>query len=511
MQKQAPTLGRVMVMAIFALSCFSLLLFLWSAFGGPVPLKPHGYRFEASFLEATQLAAEADVRISGVSVGKVKKIELADDGRSDATIELRQEFAPLPADTRAILRQKTLLGEIYVELTPGSAKVDALPEDGRLANTNIAPTVELDEILRSFDAKTQAGFRTWFTQLGLGVNRRGQDFNDLIAALPDFSQTTNRLVTVLNSQKRATRELIKNTGVVFDALSERDGQLSELIVNSNRVFEATASRDEQLAATFRNFPRFIDESELVLDRLVEFAGNANPVLVDLRPVGTNLSKVLVNTSKFAVDFKGLFVGLNRLVRVARKGLPAASRFLDDVAALLTELDPFLRNLNPLLEYLELDKRELNSFFANFAAATQAKSNAGVDAGVAQYLRLIPSLVPEGLSIYPQRLGSNRTNPYTSPGGYEKLAQGLDSFNTNLCGVGGFPDLAPAPAGDAAAEDLRARVLKFILNGQGDPATPTTTAAPCNKQNPFNFGGVTTDYPHVNEDPKPSNPFSILSP
>ena len=49
MQKQAPTVGRILVMAIFTLSCFGLLLYLWSAFGGPVPLKPHGYRFNASF------------------------------------------------------------------------------------------------------------------------------------------------------------------------------------------------------------------------------------------------------------------------------------------------------------------------------------------------------------------------------------------------------------------------------------------------------------------------------
>ena len=47
-------------------SCFGLLLFLWLAFGGPIPLKPKGYRFQTSFAEATQLAKEADVRISGV-------------------------------------------------------------------------------------------------------------------------------------------------------------------------------------------------------------------------------------------------------------------------------------------------------------------------------------------------------------------------------------------------------------------------------------------------------------
>src|SRR6476660_8402973 len=120
MPKQVPTLGRLLVMTIFTLSCFGLRLYLWSAFGGPVPLKPHGYRFHASFAEATQLAQEADVRISGVNVGKVKTIDLGAGGRTDATIEINDKYAPIPEDTRAILRQKTLLGETYVELTPGN-------------------------------------------------------------------------------------------------------------------------------------------------------------------------------------------------------------------------------------------------------------------------------------------------------------------------------------------------------------------------------------------------------
>ena len=54
MQKQAPTLGRLLVMVAFALSCFGLLLFLWLAFGGSIPLAPKGYRFYAAFPSATQ-------------------------------------------------------------------------------------------------------------------------------------------------------------------------------------------------------------------------------------------------------------------------------------------------------------------------------------------------------------------------------------------------------------------------------------------------------------------------
>ena len=72
METRPPTITRILIAVGFAISCFGLALFLWLAFGGPIPLKPEGYRFQVPFDEATQLAAESDVRISGVSVGKVK-------------------------------------------------------------------------------------------------------------------------------------------------------------------------------------------------------------------------------------------------------------------------------------------------------------------------------------------------------------------------------------------------------------------------------------------------------
>src|ERR1044072_1094237 len=120
METRPPTVTRILIAAGFALSCFALALFLWIAFGVPSPLKPEFYLFEVPFTEATQLAQESYVRISGVSVGKVKRIDLGDDSDAIATIEMDSKYAPIPTDTRAMLRSKTLLGETYVELTPGS-------------------------------------------------------------------------------------------------------------------------------------------------------------------------------------------------------------------------------------------------------------------------------------------------------------------------------------------------------------------------------------------------------
>ena len=154
MQKQAPTIGKLALIAVFALSCFLILTYLWTSFGGPTPISAKGYRFQADFEEATQLADNADVRISGVSVGHVKKSEQVED-KTRVEIEVDERYAPLPQDTQATLRQKTLLGETYVELTPGSKASGDLPDGGLLPATQIRPTVELDEILRALDEPTR--------------------------------------------------------------------------------------------------------------------------------------------------------------------------------------------------------------------------------------------------------------------------------------------------------------------------------------------------------------------
>src|SRR4051794_32105594 len=208
MQKQAPTLGRLLVMVGFALSCFGLLLFLWLAFGGPIPLQPKGYRFTTSFGEATQLAKEADVRVSGVPVGKVKTIETQSDGRSQAVIEIDAKYAPIPKDTKAILRQKTLLGETYVELTPGNPAGGMIAENGTLPASHVSSTVELDEIFRALDKPTRAAFQTWIQTSAQALRGRGTDINEALGNLAPFAEDTTALLRVLNSQEGGVRQLV---------------------------------------------------------------------------------------------------------------------------------------------------------------------------------------------------------------------------------------------------------------------------------------------------------------
>jgi phospholipid/cholesterol/gamma-HCH transport system substrate-binding protein len=499
-QKQAPSLPRILVMAGFALSCFGLLLFLWLAFGGPIPLQPKGYRFNVAFREAGTLSPEADVRISGVSVGKVKFID-ADKktGASDATIELDTAYAPIPKDTKAVLRQKTLLGETYVELTPGSRSAGTVPENGHLPAGAVSPTVELDEIFRAFDPKTRESFRIWMQQLALASQARGHDISDALGNLAPFAQETTSLLKILNVQQTNVQGVVRDTGEVFDALSERDGQLRALIENSNRVFATTAARNRELEETFRALPTFEQESTTTLARLTKFSKDTNPLVTQLRPAARELSPTLIQLSALAPDLKALFRDLNPLIDASKTGLPATEDFLDELHPLLANFDAPLRQLNPPLQGIGEYKDELSAFFANTVATTQATTQEG-GVGV-HYLRTSNPANPENLAVYPRRIATNRPNPYQFPDAFKSLSAGLLSYETRHCASGPLPTLVTQPQPGLPIDplslipaDLAANVQKFFF---GTTSNGAVAAPACKQQGKFPFGGEVTQYPHVN--------------
>jgi phospholipid/cholesterol/gamma-HCH transport system substrate-binding protein len=498
MIKQTPSLGRIFAMVAFTLSCFGILVFLWLSFGGSVPLQPEGYRVTVQFPEATQLAKEADVRISGVRVGRVKTIEPdSDSGLTDTVLQIDARYAPLPRDTHAVLRQKTLLGETYVELSPGSSRTgeeNIIQDGGRLPQGQVADTVQLDEILRTFDPITRQRFTTWFDQQGISARGRAAQISAVLANLTPFAEDTGDVLRVLRTQGTATRTLIRDTGEVFAALTERKGQLRDLIRNSNRTWQAIASRNEQLADTFVVFPTFLRESRATTQRVTSFARVANPLVTQLRPAARQISPTLISLDKLSPDLRGFFQDLGPLVRVSRTGLPATSQVFENTRPILRRLDPFLRELTPILDYLGLYKREIGAFFGNDSAATQALGPSFTNSSPVHYLRVMNPLNPEIMTGYQNRLGTNRYNPYTEPGAYDRLGQGqpLPVFGGYLCTSNPTP--TPPEPNEYLTTRLSDEIKRFVFGiGTGNEGR----APPCVEQAPLGrLVGQPGRYPRV---------------
>lgn len=499
METRPPTFGRIAIAAGFALSCFGLLLFLWLAFGGPVPLKPKSYRFDVHFDEASQLAVESDVRISGVSVGKVKGIELGDDGLADATIEIEAKYAPIPSDTRTMLRQKTLLGETYVELTPGSSDAPPLPEDGTLPNAQVSDAVQLDEIFRAFDEPTRAAFQNWMADAAVAFRGRGVDLNAALGNLDQFAERSDDLLTVLDTQRLAVKKLLADGGATFNAISEQPDQLRSLITNTEQVFRTTAARDQEIREIFQALPTFLDESKLTLDRLAEFSRDTNPLVTQLQPVAKQLSGTFISLQNLSPELERFFNGMDKVIPRSEAGFSSLRTILDNqLPPFLGRVEPYFDQLIPVVDTVNRFRGEVTAFLANTSSALNGGSvPGGLGQDPVKYLRATGPLGPAVLASPPHPYKTSRLNPYVAAGGYTKLAQGLDSFITANCS-GGLS--ATFDQGDLD-NDLWDRTQLYALGGAGITATDDVPAPGCNQQDPQqSIGGPpnqSTDYLHVN--------------
>ncbi|MCW2959294.1 MAG: hypothetical protein JWP18_2097 [Solirubrobacterales bacterium] len=455
MQKTAPTFGRLLTMVLFALSCFGLLLFLWISFGGNVPLQPKGYRIKAAFPEATQLGLEADVRMSGVNIGKVRQkgIDPARPNLTVATIEIDPDYAPLPQDVKAILRLKTLLGETYVELTGGSKAAPKIKEGGWLAQAQVKKTVELDEVFQALDPTTRQAFRTWQRDLAGAVRGRGQDLSDAIGNLPSFAADGDALLTVLDAQSGAVRRLVRNTGVVFGALTQDEAQLRNLIVNAGDTFDATSSQQEKLAETFHVFPTFLDESKATLARLQTFAQDTDPLVQDLRPATRDLGPALADLRRLSPDLVALYQRLGPLIDASKTGLPALRDVLRGAKPVLGSSQSFLQELNPILEWLEYHQATVADFIANGGGALVDTVPTRTADERGHYLRQFGPVGPSTVSIAADRRATpgeiERGNAYLLPdalAGPERAKRmifpNFDCYATGEPGTGEYQTKVP---------------------------------------------------------------------
>ena len=446
MQKQAPSIGRILIAAGFAISCFLLIMFLWIAFGGPVPLKAKSYRITAYFPEATQLAAESDIRIGGVSVGKVKEVSLAPPDKriegydtTEAVLEIRPEFAPISEDARAILRQKTLLGETYVELTSGTEPgtegapvslgaaasvsdseaedIEAIEEDGTLEVTATRNATQIDEIFNALDPETRVAFQEWQQSAAVAVQNRSLDLNDAFGNIGPFITDASETLAILKGQKESVKGLVRDTGEVFDAISERDQDLAGAITGSEATFGALADADEALAESFTILPTFQRESRATLLRLDEFQRDTRPLIQKLLPVANDISPTLDSVRRLSPSLESLFRNLDPLIDASEDGFPALERFLgpEGLRPVLDTLDPFLSNLNPVLRYLAAYRKTAADFLVGPGAALSGVLEPQPDQPAPRhYLKQLAYTSAEALSVYPHRLAQNRGNAYPPP-------------------------------------------------------------------------------------------------
>jgi virulence factor Mce-like protein len=478
MHTGSPPISRVITMVLFSLSCVGLLLFLWLSFGGTIPLGAQGYRVNVSFPNAQDLATQADVRIAGVSVGKVVSTRLDPHGNGTlATLQLQSGYSPLRSDTRAILRTKTILGETYVQLLPGAPNAPPIADGGTLLRSQVLPTVQLSDIFNALDPTTRRAFTVWQQQLSKAITGNDQNLNDVLGNLPSFAADATDILQVLDVQHASVIRLVQNGGTVFGALGADQTALRNLITSAETTFATTAANNNALAETFHVFPTFLTETKATMAKLQTFSGNTDPLVRELAlNVAPQLKPTLSSLQQLAPPLRRFFTNLGPLVTVSQTGLPAVSRFLTGAGPTLAATGTFLEQLNPILGWLSLHQQLVSDFITQGGSAMAATTTSFAGNSPGHYLRQFQPTGPETLSFAPNRDSNNRGNTYppslwlsdprvSASGNYPAW----DCKNTAASGDGTQP--ASGPGAPAPGSNEACWVAPALPGASGPGQTP----------------------------------------
>jgi phospholipid/cholesterol/gamma-HCH transport system substrate-binding protein len=425
MVTQAPKRSAVFAAVAFTLSCLGLMIFVWTQFGGTIPFSPEGYRIHALFKETGLLVPNADVRISGVNIGKVTDVQ-AKGVDSLVTIDIQPQYAPIPVDTRAILRQKTLLGEAYVELSTGTGSGKKFADGGTIPTTQVEDTQQLDQVLGSFNRPTQKNLQALLNGTYLSLAGRGQDLNDAIGNLDPAVTELSAVVGELNQQSGHVQRLVANAGTVLTTLGDHSADRRTRVTAGDQVLSATAQRNTALRATVNAFPPFMTQLRATLGTLNTTLGLAKPSLAALRPVAPLVKPALSELIALSGPAIKLLHEAPGLLSDADAALPAITRFTRAFHPAIDVILPAAQQLAPVISFVGLYKRELTSAMALLAADLEGSTVANTTSGQAHYLRAVIGLNSESVFGQTTREPSNRNNAYYSPGELSNLATGLYS-------------------------------------------------------------------------------------
>jgi virulence factor Mce-like protein len=419
-----PARGTVLIVVAFVLASLLLTLYVWRSVGGAVPLQPKRYSVTALFDNASQLTKEADIRISGVNVGSVTNV-VPRGLLTEATLSLDSRFAPLPSDVRAIIRQKTLLGESFVELSPGSRTAPKLREGARLAMEQVAPTQPLDRVLGMLDKPTRERLHELLTNTGTMLEGRGTDLNAAFGNFALGARQLRSLVAILDSQRPAVESLVRDGGRVFQTVGDHEADVQRLVRSAHAALSATAERDKQLTATVRAAPGLLRELRVTANAASRTATLAAPVLDEFRPVAPLLAPVMRSTREITPEIRRLLVDLEGLMPTARRALPAAGAVVSALSPLVDVLEPAAAEVVPMIDYMATYRKELVATMANVGASTLGKSPS-TNGRMTRYLRTIIPIGQESIVGWTDRIGENRYNAYRAPGELIQLAEGMAS-------------------------------------------------------------------------------------
>ncbi len=380
------------------------------------------YKAQFSTAQSVTPGQGQTVQVAGVDVGQITSVDLV-DGRAVVTMKIRRKDTPIFRDATALLRPKTGLNDMVVQLTPGSRRSGEARAGYVIPVSQTAPNVNFDEIVSTLDADTRDFLTMLVTGGGEALDGQGRALSTTLRRFEPTARYTAQITNALRTRQHNLKRSIHNFSLLATALGAKDDDLAGLVDASNRVFRSFAAQDVRLREALGLLPGALSQTNRTLAKVDRLALELGPTLGDLRPAARALGPSLRETRPFLR--KTTPVIRDELRPFARATLPTVKALrpvAGDLAVITPRLNTSLQVLNRALNELAYNppgKEEGYLFWASWANHDAATVFSNQDAaGPIRRGLVITNCaglgVVNGLSLAPTLLGTLSTLLNTPP-------------------------------------------------------------------------------------------------
>jgi phospholipid/cholesterol/gamma-HCH transport system substrate-binding protein len=290
-------------------------------------------RLKAEFPTAQAVTAGQGqtVRVSGVRIGDIGDVQLR-DGKAVVEMVIDPEYKGLVrTDAHALLRPRTGLKDMFIDLEPGSDRAPEAKADYTIPISNTAPDVNPDEILAELDADTRDYLKLLIGDAGRGLQGRGTDLREVLRRFEPTHRDLARVSTAVAKRRQNLRHLITSLDTLNGELAKRSDDLAGLVSSSSAVMSSFASEEANISSAVGELPGALRQTTDTMTRVERYAKLLGPTAEKLRPAARALAPA------------------NDAVRpLARETTPLLR---NDIRPFVREARPLARDLRPAAKNL----------------------------------------------------------------------------------------------------------------------------------------------------------------
>lgn len=239
------------------------------------------YKAEFVTAQAVTPGQGQTVNIAGVPVGEIGSVELV-GGRAVVNMKIRRKYAHIYNNATALLRPKTGLNDMIVQLDPGTPGAGELDPKTPLPIGQTLPNVNFDEVLSALDTDTRSWLRMLVAAGGQGLRGQGVELGLAFKRFAPINRDARRVGELLAERDKQIKRSITNFSLLAEAVGDKDKQLKQLIAASDTSLRAFAAQDSSVRAALREFPDTLSASNTALGKATTLAQTLGPAAGELR-------------------------------------------------------------------------------------------------------------------------------------------------------------------------------------------------------------------------------------